>query len=105
GREYEAWFTTEIPISEGPWKFYGLPGLIAKLHDKQKHYSFELIGFQKITEPILTKIGSDTRKIDRKEFYSIQFGGQANDLMIKVGLPNSSRKTKQYAPIELDYKD
>ncbi|MDR1161618.1 MAG: GLPGLI family protein [Tannerellaceae bacterium] len=47
GRDWEAWFTTEIPLSEGPWKFYGLPGLITKLHDTAKHYSFELIGFRK----------------------------------------------------------
>ena len=27
GRTYEAWFAPDIPISDGPWKFYGLPGL------------------------------------------------------------------------------
>ena len=108
GRDWEAWFTSEVPISEGPWKFYGLPGLITKLHDTQKHYSFELIGFRETVEPIDTKIPSNVQKIERKEFLRTKFGekGQLinNADMASVGLHNEEPKTRQYDYIERDYK-
>ncbi|MCM1142519.1 MAG: GLPGLI family protein [Muribaculum sp.] len=40
GRKWHAWFTPEIPISEGPWKLWGLPGLILKVYDTKKDYEF-----------------------------------------------------------------
>lgn len=42
GREWVAWFTTEIPYSAGPYLFHGLPGLIVKISDTREHYIFEL---------------------------------------------------------------
>jgi GLPGLI family protein len=55
GRKYEAWFAQGINVSEGPWKFYGLPGLILKVIDSNQDYSFEAISLEKIDYPIAPK--------------------------------------------------
>lgn len=46
GRKWTAWFTKEIPIQDGPYKFKGLPGLILKLEDSNKNHVFELKGIK-----------------------------------------------------------
>ncbi|MGG9961943.1 GLPGLI family protein [Ferruginibacter sp. SUN106] len=46
GRNYEAWFTKSIPVIAGPWKFYGLPGLILNVYDIKHQFSFEFNGIE-----------------------------------------------------------
>lgn len=48
GRKWTAWFTSEIPLQDGPYKFHGLPGLIVKIEDEEKNYSWTLKGNKKI---------------------------------------------------------
>jgi GLPGLI family protein len=48
GRYYIAWFTPDIPIKDGPYKFGGLPGLIIKITDSKNQHKFELTSFKKI---------------------------------------------------------
>lgn len=49
GREWTAWFTPEIPIQDGPYKFKGLPGLIVNIYDNKNHHIFELIEIMRLT--------------------------------------------------------
>ncbi|QNN40713.1 GLPGLI family protein [Pedobacter roseus] len=44
GRLYEAWYTENIPIQNGPWKFCGLPGLIVMVRDTKSDFVYELTG-------------------------------------------------------------
>lgn len=54
GREWTAWFSTDIPFQDGPYKFYGLPGLIVKIEDKTGSHSLTLVGNKSI-QPTVTK--------------------------------------------------
>jgi GLPGLI family protein len=40
GRDYIAWYTLEIPVSHGPWKFQGLPGLILEVYTPNQEIYF-----------------------------------------------------------------
>ncbi|MEG0518625.1 MAG: GLPGLI family protein [Bacteroidales bacterium] len=53
GRSYVAWYTTDIPIELGPWKFRGLPGLIIKIYDINNEYKFECIGLSQNKQEIV----------------------------------------------------
>ena len=41
GRSWIAWYVPKIPVSQGPYKFYGLPGLIFEIYDTEKIFSFK----------------------------------------------------------------
>lgn len=51
GREWTAWFTTDLPFQDGPYVFYGLPGLIVKLEDATGSHIMTMIGNKTIGAP------------------------------------------------------
>ncbi len=108
GRAYEAWFAPDIPVSEGPWMFSGLPGLIMEVYDTRKHYVFQITGLQQVenepivfSEPLEEK--AKYKKTSRIEFLRmnmryLKFGVQAS-------MGYSSEETPVfYDLIERDYK-
>lgn len=43
GRNWIAWYSPDIPLPYGPYKFSGLPGLIIKITDDKGYFDFELV--------------------------------------------------------------
>ena len=50
GRNWIAWFCKDIPFQEGPYKFYGLPGLIVEIYDDNENYHCSLNKSENFTE-------------------------------------------------------
>jgi len=71
GRKYTAWFTPEIEVPYGPWKLFGLPGLIIKAYDTDKLLNFEFKSLcLKEKTPVVAPI--EIVKRDLKEHVTFQ---------------------------------
>lgn len=63
GRNWIAWFTTDVPIQDGPYKFSGLPGLIVEIADEKNSHKIELKGLKKITETVQEEANTQGKDI------------------------------------------
>lgn len=50
GRKWIAWFAPDIPVQEGPWKLWGLPGLILEAEDADQDYSFTCMELKNVSQ-------------------------------------------------------
>lgn len=74
GRKWTAWFTEAIPFPDGPYKFSGLPGLIVKIEDVDKNYTWTLTANKKLAE---------FSELSYSEKLQSQFGGKSEPTIIQ----------------------
>lgn len=119
GRNYTAWFTPEIPLPFGPYKFGGLPGLILKLEDAEQQYIWEAVGFERDNAPILEytyQDGNDKRcsaaEVQKTliryfkspvSFMISEMGGDSNRIYL-VGKDGKRMNNADAAKISVPYK-
>jgi GLPGLI family protein len=73
GRTYEVWFTTSMPLSFGPWKLSGLPGLIIEASDTKKQVNFFFAGLRKLNNSsILIKIPENVIHTTKKDYENMR---------------------------------
>ena len=72
GRSWEAWFTTEVPIFLGPYKFSGLPGLIVSIEDSTNSWKFELTKIEEGEIPVFfvdSLLDKELKKVNKDDFF------------------------------------
>lgn len=112
GRYWTAWFAPDIPISDGPWKFGGLPGLILEVYDRGYQYHFTMMGVEKTAnDPIVFSLPVNEKavykSVQRKEFLKAKFFdlNHSGSLMnAEYGLSMGEDKPVYRDLIERDYK-
>lgn len=112
GRDYIAWYSPEVNMPYGPYKFNGLPGLIFRVSDTQGHFEFILNGLEKVNKyiPIYVWSSRDIIKTNRKtvrqiykNFCADPVGALTSDGNIKISDEvKASVSSKPYNPIELE---
>ncbi len=67
GRLWTVWFTSEIPMDGGLWKFNGLPGLILEAFDAQDYFHFSVQRIEQPERPIVY-YRIKTKQVTRQAF-------------------------------------
>ncbi|MDR0961896.1 MAG: GLPGLI family protein [Mediterranea sp.] len=112
GRDYVAWYSAEVEMPYGPYKFNGLPGLVFYVSDTQENFEFALSGLQKADNyiPIYLWSRKDIVKTSRKTVRAIYknycadpVSALPNDGSIQISDEAKARvKSRPYNPIELE---
>lgn len=111
GRDYIAYYTDEIPVADGPWKFGGLPGFIMEVQDVRNHYSFVCVGINSKSDRRITMPDVPYNKTSRVKFYQTKYTYDINPLGyletvsgIKVNVTNNGEtRTDLAKPRGLTY--
>lgn len=84
GRVWAVWFSPEVPVDCGLWKFNGLPGLIMKAADSKEEYVFTLTCMEQKQENI-TRYPQREKIVSRKEYRKAEKNSHDDPILVSKG--------------------
>lgn len=71
GKTWTAYYATDIPISEGPWKLCNLPGIILRAYDSDGAFIIHCIGIQQQVGSPMTMRESKRRQMKPEQAHKL----------------------------------
>ena len=71
GRTWTAFYATDIPISDGPWKLCGLPGLILRAYDHSNSFIFNCVGIYQNVGDAITMMNEKRRVLKPEQVHNL----------------------------------
>lgn len=72
GRHWRVAYTPEIPISDGPWKLYGLPGLILHAVESEGIFAFSCIEIEQVEDEELLYPNKKYVDCTKEEYHELK---------------------------------
>ncbi len=103
GRRWRVWFTPEIPVDGGLWKFNGLPGMILKAEDDRGYFQFTATEIRQPSKSII-HYRARTKRMSRKAYRELEAKTFLHPFSPDDGFCGINHETGEYGWLPADWQ-